>query len=1105
MRSKAQARDQGRIYQAETITIHNSPEGHPWRERVPRMIPSLDRMVERPDLGDQLLEALTALEAGEVGLVTGLQGVGGFGKTTMAAWACQHAEVQRRYPAGILWTTLGQDAHGAVLADRINDLVFVLSGYRPAISDPDTAGSELGRLLDGLEPVLLVVDDVWDRTQLRPFRHGGRECTRLVTSRIIDVLPAGTRRIHVPPMTDEQARSMITANVTGLPDRVTDRLARSAGHWPVLLNLVNGALERRVSRGQPPEVAADEVATQLAVDGPAAFDPRRVADRSHAVTATVEASLALLEDDDRERYLDLAIFPEDIEIPLAVLRLLWRQSRVDALCEELVRLGLVADYRLDAPGPRLILHDVIRAHLHKLCSPGDLIARHDLLIAAARELLPDDAPSPWWRLPAEHHYLVRFLPYHLLQAGRTTELDTLLADLRWTEAKTRILASAVPVQADLQLVESAAASHLRRALGRSAIVLGPIDPPEALGATLASRLRDVPGLESALDRYTSTLPRPRLEPARRLPDLPDPALRHSLIGHAGSVSGLAFSPDGVFLATAGYEARVRLWDLAAGAEVGALSCAGSVQGVAYSPDGRLLASGDLEGTVRLWDLPTRRELIALHGRTGAGQGVAFAPDGRLLAYGDSEGAVHLWEVPAGVERVVLRGHGDLVSAVAFAPSGQLLASAGYDGTIRLWDISTGAEQVVLTGHTGRVNGVAFAPDGRLLASAGYDGTIRLWTVRTGAEQAVLTGHTDRVGGVAFAPEGVLLASAGHDRTVRLWDVSRRSEVAVLTGHTDRVTGVAFASDGQSLASAGYDGTVRLWDVPTGAERAAPAGHTDRVNGVAFAPDGSSLASASYDGTVRLWDVPAGSEQAVLAGHGDRVSGVAFAPGGRLLASAGHDRTVRLWDLQAGSERAVLIGHTDWVNGVAFAPDGQLLASAGYDGTVRLWDTTDCVERAALRTSGEVWNVAFSPDGSLLASAHSDHTARLWNVSDGSLRAELVGHTNWVWNVGFSPDGQLLASAGYDGTVRLWNVSDGSLRAELAGHANWVRDVGFSPDGAVLASVGHDATVRLWDVATGRVRCALRVAAPLSAVVWHPDAEQLVVAGATGLYMFRHVL
>ena len=59
-----------------------------------------------------------------------------------------------------------------------------------------------------------------------------------------------------------------------------------------------------------------------------------------------------------------------------------------------------------------------------------------------------------------------------------------------------------------------------------------------------------------------------------------------LIGRAGAVCGVAFSPKGSLLATAGYDESVRLWDAVTGAAVRILSGhADSVWGVAFSPDG----------------------------------------------------------------------------------------------------------------------------------------------------------------------------------------------------------------------------------------------------------------------------------------------------------------------------------------------------------------------------------------------------------------------------------------------------------------------------------------------------------------------------------------
>lgn len=855
-------------------------------------------VVPRPELTAQLLAALIADDDRAVGVTTAVEGAGGFGKTTLASEVTRSPEVDARFPGGLLWVTVGEAAAGADLAGLVGGLAAVLSGQHITESDPMIAGGLLGSLLDERDPMLLVVDDVWRPEQLAPFLVGGRTCRRLVTTRTVGVVPAGGRRVLVDEMSTDEALRTLAANLPS-DDVAMAGLLRWTGRWPVLLGLVNAALVELVNEGASVGEAVAWAVQELSATGPVAFDdPDAVHDpasRSHAVAATMEASIGLLTEAQRGHYLDLAVFPEDADVPLDVLTLLWAGSglagaRVERFRRRLVHLRLAVG-RFVTGQPALRLHDVLRSYLLVTLGPASVADANHRLLATARGLLPaagtgvvraadDPVPlTPWWELPGSvaGDYLRRNLAYHLTAAGLTDEAAATVCDLRWIESAISRFGYPVGIEADLARVGTPTAAALRRAVGQAAHLLTPLSPGASLAATLASRLADVPGLGRIVAEYRSGFSGVRFEPHGPMPDLPHPAHLRTLTGHTGGITMVMVSTGGGLLASVSDDTTVRLWDVATGASRTLRGHTDIVAAAALSPDETLLATGSYDRTVRLWDVVTGTAQ-ALAGHTDIVGALAFSPDGALLATGSDDTTARLWDVTTGVSRV-LGGHDGAVSAVAFSPDGVQVATASTDGAVSLWDVVDGRRRI-LPGHTGVISAITFSGDATLLATASHDSTVRVWEVRANARHAsadlpvrVLAGHTDLVNAVAFSPDGRLLAtgSGPHDRSVRLWDVAIGTS-RVLTGHTGAVNTARFSRDGMLLASASDDGTVRLWNVRTGEGHALTA-QADRVNAIALSSDSRLLAAGSSDGTVHVWDIPTGVRHAHTA-RTDRITAVA---------------------------------------------------------------------------------------------------------------------------------------------------------------------------------------------------------------------------------------
>ncbi|MET9243242.1 NB-ARC domain-containing protein [Nonomuraea sp. NPDC003709] len=1113
------------------------------RARVPsfRVPPRDPEWVDRPELA--MITAALRRGSAPVGLTAGIVGAGGFGKTSLAAEICHRREARRRFKGGIIWVTLGRDRTGAELASLINDVVAHLDGERPEFGDPEQAGHRLAEALDGRKPVLLVIDDVWNAAQLGPFLPAAAHAQLLVTTRRPSIVRGTT--IEVDEMSPQAATHLLTRDLPDMRADLVRDLLRATGRWPLLLAIVNARLRKQRAGGAVVDTAAEEALRRLRANGPATFDLTVTDERAQVVSATVGYSLDLLTGEEQARFADLGVLPEDTDVPVDAVALLWGCPKAEAerLCEKLYELGLLTLHWAAGSMAVVTLHDVIRGYLRSAAGSTALVMAGRRLITRARAL----APGGWWNLPPDEPYLWDNLAFHFEEAGLHDEVNDLVSDVRWLVPRTARSGTAAAA-ADLAHASSPTARRIAGMLSAFGHLL-------TSSADLLTRLSAIPGRQSPVASYAEQAEVPFLPARWPLPEGDSANLRRLLPGHPKGVAALAIAPDGSWLATgessgpksnANYSDAVgivRLWNSDGDLQATLDGHPGGVSALAIAPDSTFLVTGDgngfdaismehTVGTARLWT-PEGDRIAFLDGHHDMVTAIAIAPDSSWLATGDHSATVRIWNRRG---RLLATYHSDIrvswISALAIAPDGTWLA-AGYgsrvtilhpggipiallhpgDGQVTTLVISPDGSWLAVGDDRGAVHVLdshftalpsaftlpsgcrclAISPDSSWLAAGSDAGEIHIQD-RDGHVRGVIDGHDAAVTTLAIAPDGTWLAGGDAAGKVRLWQ-SDGSPRATLSGHTGWMSGLAIASDGTWLASASSgNNAARLWDSAPDVLVETPR-ETGPVTALAAAANGPWFVVGDDRGRARVWDAD-GNRRAEVSALPTQVSALAVAPDGAWFATAAIYEDVRLWNAH-GEPRARLSG-SDGSSALAIAPDGSWLATGGGRGEVRLWSRGGDLRRTLTIRHAEqrIRALAIAPDGTWFATADG-HSIQTWDA-DGTFRFDLrYSPILRVNALIISPDGTWLAAGG-GRQVSVWDCA-GEQRSSFGGgpHGEPIK-LAVSPDGARLATGDSYGVVRIWDPDGHEHSCPTAHRGRVGAVAFSPDSAWLATGGQDGI-------
>jgi WD40 repeat protein len=532
--------------------------------------------------------------------------------------------------------------------------------------------------------------------------------------------------------------------------------------------------------------------------------------------------------------------------------------------------------------------------------------------------------------------------------------------------------------------------------------------------------------------------------------------------HAGNITATAFSADGRWLATAGRDDALRIWDISARKEIALLEAKSPVTKLEFSRDGRQIVSHGGDNLVTLWDVEAHEARWSAPVPATACTALHFHPDGSEVLASGLQGWWKRWNAESGEE---LPGDGPPGFEAVISPDGKYVAIAQRVlGPVVLWDV---ARRQIVWAHQPTANAayvagtLIFDPSGEWLllkvtASGGIPErhylSLTSWQTGLGRDRPMYSAYSaDGRRGIEIEGGELSYFDAQTDRRYfRLTTAGRR--------------GFSISPDGSLVAAGTREGAVQLIRTVPQLTHSPP--ELQRSSASALTADAYTSDESANEYAIVIYEVGSKEAKQRLTGIAQRPEKLLFSPDFKLLVAQhqGNEPSIDVWDVATGRKLHELKGHRAALATMAFHPGGQLV-SADRAGVLCLWDVVQ--GRLAHRLvghEGPVRDLSFSPDGKQLISFNCpDRTARLWSLQTGAL-VHCFLHAKPVTEARVCPVGRLLATQADNG-VLMWDLRSGDL---LYTRDRPAREMVFSPDGRrIVLSQPDEFSHNVLDSATGQ--------------------------------------
>lgn len=338
--------------------------------------------------------------------IVGIKGMGGSGKTTLALAVCSDSQVKDFFHNNIIFITVAQSPNVKGLLEAMWDKI--IGGRRPVFQSIEDGRNQLQKKLSakGYQPTLVVLDDVWSKSNIEPLLFEAEGYKTIITTRQDYTIPISdsTHVYNIPMLQQADALSLFCfwafgrASIPRTEDEDLVKMVEAeCKGLPLALKVIGSSL-----RGEPQPVWENANKKLRRAESISEY-------HRDNLLHCLETSVDVLDEESKQCFLDLGAFPKGRKFSVDSLLDIWVHVRGMEWEDAFVVLLELASRNLlnitSDPGSRAISfgcaselsfsqHDVMRDLALRL-------ANHDSTIHCKRLFMPskeDSIPTKWLTL-----------------------------------------------------------------------------------------------------------------------------------------------------------------------------------------------------------------------------------------------------------------------------------------------------------------------------------------------------------------------------------------------------------------------------------------------------------------------------------------------------------------------------------------------------------------------------------------------------------------------------------------------------------------------------------------------------------------------------------